>query len=74
MALRDDGEYQGERYWLVDAKSHYGKTIGFVPVGRFEEARGGVKLGIDHRWGLVSFADFEAMYNLAKAARENDDR
>lgn len=33
---------------------------------------GGIAMDIGTGYWVVSFADFEAMYNLAKAAREND--
>jgi hypothetical protein len=54
------------------------RTIRFDPVhsgpwpGFYMESGVGLDIGIG--WVVFEFKDFEAMYNLAKAARENDDR
>ena len=59
-------------FWDVDATGLGNRPVGFYPgIYACGHIRDGVQLRTSG-WCTISFEDFEAMYNLAKQARESD--
>ena len=72
MALRQTAMAKEWGFWSVDISGS--RQMGFLPGPRMcGVIRDGIALKTTGPWRIVSFADFEAMYLLAKKARENDE-